>query len=42
MATSIAKRSKSFFVKVLVGVITLPFIYGLIDEEGTGSQHNLH
>ena len=27
MATSIAKRSKSFFVKVLVGVITLPFIF---------------
>ena len=28
MATSIAKLSKSFFVKVLVGIIILPFYFG--------------
>ena len=41
MATSIAKRSKSFFVKVLVGVITLPFIFWGMGDVFSGRNQNI-
>ena len=40
MATSIGKLSKSFFVKLLVGIIILPFVFwGMGDVFRGGSQN---
>ena len=40
MATSIAKFSKSFFVKLLVGIIILPFVFwGMGDVLRGGNQN---
>ena len=41
MATSIAKYSKSFFVKHLVGIITLPFIFWGIGDVFRGGNQNV-
>ena len=40
MATSIGKLSKSFFLKLLVGIIILPFVFwGMGDVFRTGNQN---
>ena len=40
MATSIGKLSKSFFLKLLVGIIILPFVFwGMGDVFRGGSQN---
>ena len=40
MTTSIGKLSKSFFVKLLVGIIILPFVFwGMGDVFRGGSQN---
>ena len=41
MATSIAKYSKSFFVKILVGIITLPFIFWGMGDVFRGGNQNV-
>ena len=42
MATSIGKLSKSFFVKLLVGIIILPFVFwGMGDVFTSGNTNSL-
>ena len=41
MATSIGKLSKSFFVKVLVGIIILPFIFWGMGDVFRGGNQNI-
>ena len=42
MATSIGKLSKSFFVKLLVGIIILPFVFwGMGSMFSSGNTNNL-
>ncbi len=41
MATSIAKYTKSFFVKVLVGIIILPFIFWGMGDIFRGGNQNI-
>ena len=42
MATSIGKLSKSFFVKLLVGIIILPFVFwGMGDVFRSGNQNTI-
>ena len=42
MATSIGKLSKSFFVKLLVGIIILPFVFwGMGDVFRTGTKNTI-
>ena len=42
MATSIGKLSKSFFVKLLVGIIILPFVFwGMGSMFSSGNVNNL-
>ena len=41
MATSIAKLSKSFFVKVLVGIIILPFVFWGMGDVFRGGNQNV-
>ena len=38
MATSIGKLSKSFFVKILVGIIILPFVFCGMGEKSGGQR----
>ena len=42
MANSIVKLSKSFFIKLLLGIIILPFVFwGMGDVFSSGSQNVL-
>ena len=41
MSTSIGKLSKSFFVKVLVGIIILPFIFWGMGDVFRGGNQNV-
>ncbi len=41
MTTSIVKKSKSFFVKLLVGIITLPFIFWGMGDVFRGGNQNV-
>ena len=41
MTTSIVKYSKSFFVKILVGIITLPFIFWGMGDVFRGGNQNV-
>ena len=41
MATSIAKSSKSFFVKLLVGIIILPFVFWGMGDVFKGGNQNI-
>ena len=41
MATSIAKLSKSFFVKILVGIIILPFLFWGMGDVFRGGNQNV-
>ena len=41
MATSIAKLSKSFFVKLLVGIIILPFVFWGMGDVFSGGNQNV-
>ena len=41
MATSIAKLSKSFFVKILVGIIILPFVFWGMGDVFRGGNQNV-
>ena len=41
MATSIAKFSKSFFVKLLVGIIILPFVFWGMGDVFRGGNQNV-
>ena len=41
MATSIVKLSKSFFVKVLVGIIILPFVFWGMGDVFRGGNQNV-
>ena len=42
MATSIGKLSKSFFIKLLVGIIILPFVFwGMGSMFSSGNTNNL-
>ena len=41
MATSIAKLSKSFFVKLLVGIIILPFVFWGMGDVFRGGNQNV-
>tara|TARA_B100000963_G_scaffold345551_1_gene349748 strand:- start:1115 stop:2569 length:1455 start_codon:yes stop_codon:yes gene_type:complete len=41
MATSIAKYSKSFFVKLLVGIIILPFVFWGMGDVFSGGNQNV-
>ena len=41
MTTSIVKLSKSFFVKVLVGIIILPFVFWGMGDVFRGGNQNV-
>ncbi len=41
MATSIVKLSKSFFVKILVGIIILPFVFWGMGDVFRGGNQNV-
>ena len=41
MATSIGKISKSFFVKLLVGIIILPFVFWGMGDVFRGGNQNV-
>ena len=41
MLTSIGKFSKSFFIKVLVGIIILPFVFGGMGDVFRGGSQNV-
>ena len=41
MATSIGKLSKSFFVKLLVGIIILPFVFWGMGDVFRGGNQNV-
>ena len=41
MTTSIAKFSKSFFVKLLVGIIILPFVFWGMGDVFSGGKQNV-
>ena len=41
MATSIAKLSKSFFIKLLVGIIILPFVFWGMGDVFRGGNQNV-
>jgi len=41
MATSIAKLSKSFFIKILVGIIILPFVFWGMGDVFRGGNQNV-
>ena len=41
MTTSIGKLSKSFFVKVLVGIIILPFVFWGMGDVFRGGNQNV-
>ena len=41
MATSIGKLSKSFFLKVLVGIIILPFVFWGMGDVFRGGNQNV-
>ena len=41
MLTSIGKRSKSFFVKILVGIIILPFVFWGMGDVFRGGNQNI-
>ena len=41
MATSIVKLSKSFFVKLLVGIIILPFVFWGMGDVFRGGNQNV-
>ena len=41
MTTSIAKLSKSFFVKILVGIIILPFLFWGMGDVFRGGNQNV-
>jgi hypothetical protein len=41
MATSIAKLSKSFFIKLLVGIIILPFVFWGMGDVFKGGNQNI-
>ena len=41
MATSIGKLSKSFFVKLLVGIIILPFVFWGMGDVFRGGNQNI-
>ena len=41
MATSIVKLSKSFFVKLLVGIIILPFVFWGMGDVFSGGNQNV-
>jgi len=41
MATSIGKLSKSFFIKLLVGIIILPFVFWGMGDVFTGGNQNV-
>ena len=41
MATSIGKLSKSFFIKLLVGIIILPFVFWGMGDVFRGGNQNV-
>ena len=41
MATSIGKLSKSFFIKLLVGIIILPFVFWGMGDVFSGGNQNV-
>ena len=41
MATSIGKTSKSFFIKLLVGIIILPFVFWGMGDVFRGGNQNV-
>ena len=41
MTTSIGKLSKSFFIKLLVGIIILPFVFWGMGDVFSGGKQNI-